>query len=65
MRPDHRKKCLDDSIVVDTSNGRWHGSPSAGVSLFGMRKRPSISWAYCNWPVPCCGSDAGHDSFGD
>jgi hypothetical protein len=25
MRPDHHKKCLDDSIVVDTSSG-----PSVG-----------------------------------
>ena len=26
MRHDHNKKCLDDSIVVDTSSARWHGS---------------------------------------
>ena len=41
-------------------NGGWHGSPAIEASSFGMRKRPLMSWAYSNWPVPCCGCDAGH-----
>jgi hypothetical protein len=62
MRHDHHKKCLVDSIMVDTSNGPWRGSPRAGVCWSGMRKRPSISEACDNWPVHCSGYDAGRDS---
>ncbi len=52
MRRDHNNQCLDDSMMVDTSNARWHGSQSAGASWSGTRKKPSISWVCCNWPVP-------------
>jgi hypothetical protein len=33
MRPDHHKKCLDDSIVVDTSNARSPGLVAIAASV--------------------------------
>jgi hypothetical protein len=62
MRQAHHNKCLDDSIMVDTSIGPWRGSPPAGVSWSGMRNRLSIAEACDNWLVRRSGYGAGHDS---
>jgi hypothetical protein len=36
MRHDHHKKCLDDSIVVDTSSAPLLGWGTFGASLYAM-----------------------------
>jgi len=52
MRHDHHKKCLDDSIMVDTSNGPWHGWQNVVTSWSAMRRKPSISGVCDNEPEP-------------
>ena len=43
MLHDQDKKCLDDSIMVDTSNGPSHGSAVVGVTARIMNVAPDSS----------------------
>jgi hypothetical protein len=42
MPHDHRKQCLDDSIVVDTSNAALAGWITAGAWSCATNERSSI-----------------------
>jgi hypothetical protein len=46
MRPDHHKKCLDDSIVVDTPSGVIAGCIAFATSWCAGRKKPEHSLAF-------------------
>ena len=52
MQHDHAKKCLDDSIMVDTSSGATRGQHAFAAWLGIMNDWQRRLLAGISWPLP-------------